>query len=201
MESNPKGFPLLPESPTSTGARLFSPHSHFKSSPSISCKAGAMLIPTGGQRGSMPLARPPPAHVEQYSSTNVFSYGNNHTLIEAKIKICTNATSTQQWGWPLCTMHNHSHRNIKTRINNTVNLWICRECLKVCSLRFEPPINERAVSLHTSCLSDHLSPSCHSNLTSQVFLRKGEKSASASKTPCVKEPDFSHLKMYMQNFI
>ncbi len=25
MESNPKGFPLLPESPTSTGARLFSP--------------------------------------------------------------------------------------------------------------------------------------------------------------------------------
>lgn len=82
---------------------------------------------------------------------------------------------TQQWGWPLYTMHNHSHRNIKTRINNTVNIWICRECLKVCRLRFEPPINERAVSLHTSCLSDHLSPPCHSNLTSQVFLRKGGK--------------------------
>lgn len=94
MDSNPKGFPLLPESPTSTGARLFSPHSHFKSSPSISCKAGAMLIPTGGQRGSMPLARPPPAHVEQYPSTNVFSYGNNYTLIEAKIKISSNVTST-----------------------------------------------------------------------------------------------------------
>lgn len=88
MEFNPKGFPLLPESPTSTGARLFFPHSHFKSS--ISCKAGAMLIPTGGQHGSMPLARSPPAHVEQYPSTNLFSYGNKHTLIEAKIKICTN---------------------------------------------------------------------------------------------------------------
>lgn len=29
--------------------------------PSISCKAGALLIPTVGQHGSVPLARPPPA--------------------------------------------------------------------------------------------------------------------------------------------
>lgn len=87
MESNPKGFPLLPESPTSTGACLFSPHSHFKSTPSISCKAGALLIPTGGQYGSRPPARPPPACVEQDPSTNVFSYGNDHILIEAEIKI------------------------------------------------------------------------------------------------------------------
>lgn len=34
-----------------------------------------------------------------------------------------------------------------------------------------------------------------------ISEKRGEKSASASKTPCVKEPDFSHLKMYMQNSI
>lgn len=139
-----------------------------------------MLIPTGGQRGSMPLARPPPAHVEQYPSTNVFSYGNNHTLIEAKIKICTNVASTySSEADPSdvhCIISLQKCRTLKTRINNCLNYLIFRECLKVCRLWFEAPINQRVISLPTSCLSDHLSPSCHSNFTTQVFLRKEGKS-------------------------
>lgn len=73
MGPNPKGLTLLPEPPTSTGAP---PPSSFPISnpfptpplvspspiPSISCfEAGAILIPTVGQHGSVPLARPPPA--------------------------------------------------------------------------------------------------------------------------------------------